>query len=164
MIISGSVITFDNGVQQRAAVWIQQNHQEPWTLLQLPDAGTHGEALSTICSESSERCWVSGYADGVVALWTVDTTTPANGTRDSTLPRRQHDAEDAGPITVTSADRPALLVSHLGTSQLLVSDSQGWRTFTGPAGPIIDATTVDDRLYAITRAPDGVALWTTNMP
>jgi hypothetical protein len=56
------------------------------------------------------------------------------------------------------------LVSHLGTSQLLVSDSQGWRTFTGPAGPVIDATTVDDRLYAITRAPDGVALWTTNMP
>ena len=165
MIISGSVITFDNGVQQRAAVWIQQNHQEPWTLLQLPEAGTHGEALSSICSQSPERCWVSGYADGVVALWTFDTTaTPANGTRDSTLPRLQHDAEDAGPITVTSADRPALLVSHLGTSQLLVSDSQGWRTFTGPAGPVIDATTVDDRLYAITRAPDGVALWTTNMP
>jgi hypothetical protein len=165
MIISGSVITFENGVQQRAAVWSQQNHREPWALLQLPEAGTHGEALSSICSQSSERCWVSGYADGVVALWTFDTTaTPANGTRDSTLPRLQHDAEDAGPITVTSADRPALLVSHLDTSQLLVSDSQGWRTFTGPAGPVIDATTVDDRLYAITRAPDGVALWTTNMP
>jgi len=165
MIISGSVITFENGVQQRAAVWSQQNHRKPWALLQLPEAGTHGEALSSICSQSPERCWVSGYADGVVALWTFDTTaTPANGTRDSTLPRLQHDAEDAGPITVTSADRPALLVSHLGTSQLLVSDSQGWRTFTGPAGPVIDATTVDDRLYAITRAPDGVALWTTNMP
>ena len=165
MIISGSVITFDNGVQQRPAVWIQQNHREPWTLLQLPEAGTHGEALSSICSESSERCWVSGYADGVAALWAFDpTASPATATRDSTLPRIQHDAEDAGPTTVTSADRPALLVSHLGTSQLLVSDSQGWRTFTGPTGPVTDATTMDDRLYAITRAPDGVGLWTTNMP
>ena len=165
MIISGSVITFDNGVQQRPAVWIQQNHREPWTLLQLPEAGTHGEALSSICSESSERCWVSGYADGVVALWTFDATaSPATATRDSTLPRIQHDAEDAGPITVMSADRPTLLVSHLRTSQLLVSDSKGWRTFTGPTGPVTDATTMDDRLYAITRAPDGVGLWTTNMP
>jgi hypothetical protein len=165
MIISGSVITFENGVQQRAAVWSQEYHREPWALLQLPEAGTHGEALSSICSQSPERCWVSGYADGVVALWTFDTTaTPANGTRESTLPRLQHDAEDAGPITVTSADRPALLVSHLGMSQLLVSDSQGWRTFTGPAGPVIDATTVDHRLYAITRGADGVGLWTTNMP
>ena len=165
MIISGSVITFDNGVQQRPAIWIQQNHRKPWALLQLPEAGTHGEALSSICSESSEQCCVSGYADGVVALWSFDpTATPATGTRDSTLARMPHDAEDAGPITVTSADRPALLVSHAGTSQLLVSDSQGWRTFTGPAGPVTDAATVDDRLYAITRAADGVGLWTTNMP
>ena len=137
MIISGSVITFDNGVQQRAAVWIQQNHQEPWTLLQLPDAGTHGEALSSICSQSPERCWVSGYADGVVALWTSTQPPPrltALATRlcpgCSTTPRMP----DRSPSL--SADRPALLVSHLGTSQLLVSDSQGWHTFTGPAGPV----------------------------
>ena len=101
----------------------------------------------------------------MAALWTFDATaSPATGTRDSALPRVQHDAEDAGPITVTVADRPALLVSHVGTSRLLVSDSKGWRTFTGPAGPVIDATTVNDRLYAITRAADGVELWTTNVP
>ena len=162
MIISGSVITFDDGVQQRGAVWIQRNHRELWTLLQLPDAGTRGEAVSSACAE---RCWISGYADGMVALWTVDATaSPANGTRDSTLPRIAHDAEDAVPITVTWADRPALLVSHAGITRLLVSDSQGWRTFTGPVGPVIDATTMGDRLYAITRAAEGVELWTTNVP
>jgi hypothetical protein len=38
----------------------------------------------------------SGHADGVVALWIFDTTaTPATGIRDSTLPRLQHDADDA---------------------------------------------------------------------
>ena len=161
MIISGSVITFDNGVQQRAAVWIQPNRSEPWTLLQLPEAGTHGEALSSVCGES---CWVSGYADGVVALWGFNATEqPAKGTRDSALPRIEHDVEDAGPITVTSADRPGLLVSHAGRSQLLLSDSQGWHTFTGPTGPVIDAITVGDRLYAITRTAADVELWSTNV-
>lgn len=161
MIIAGSVITFDNGVQQRAAVWIQPNHQEPWTLLQLPDAGSHSESRSSMCAE---KCWVSGDADGVVALWSFDPAgAPANGTRESALPRIEHDDEDAGPITVVSADQPALLVSHAGGTRLLVSDSQGWRTFEGPAGPVIDATTVDGRLYAITRAADGVALWTSDL-
>jgi hypothetical protein len=163
MIISGSVITFDNGVQQRAAVWIQPNRSEPWTLLQLPEAGTHSEALSSVCRES---CWVSGYADGVVALWSFDTADqPAKGTRDSALPRIEHDDEDAGPVTVvTSADQPGLLVSHAGHAQLLLSDSQGWHTFTGPAGPVIDATTVGDHLYAITKTADGASFWTTNLP
>jgi hypothetical protein len=163
MIISGSVITFDNGVQQRAAVWIQPNRNEPWTLLQLPEAGTRSEALSNVCRES---CWVSGYADGVVALWSFDTADqPAKGTRDSALPRIEHDAEDAGPVTVvTSIDQPGLLVSHAGHTQLLLSESQGWHTFTGPAGPVIDATTVGDRLYAITKTADGASLWSTNVP
>jgi len=124
MIISGSVITFDNGVQQRAAVWIQ-----PTTL------------------------WSFDAARG-----------PATATRDSALPRIEHDDEDAGPITVTSADRPVVLVSHFGSSRLLVKDTQGWRTFSGPSGAVIDATTVDDRLYAITRTADGLELWTTNVP
>ena len=162
VIISGSVITFDNGVQQRAAVWIQPNRRTPWTLLQLPEASAHSEALSSVCSES---CWVSGYADGTVALWSFDAARgPATATRDSALPRIEHDDEDAGPITVTSADRPVVLVSHFGSSRVLVKDTQGWRTFSGPFGAVIDATTADDRLYAVTRAADGVELWTTNVP
>ena len=45
MIISGSVITFGDGVEQRASVWIWPSHDSPWTLRQLPDAGTHSESL-----------------------------------------------------------------------------------------------------------------------
>jgi hypothetical protein len=161
MIISGSVITFDNGVQQRAAVWMQQNQRAAWTLLQLPVAGSHSEALSSSCDQ---QCWISGYADGVVAVWSVDAAeSPEKGTRDSSLPRIEHNDEDASPVTIMSAGRPALLASHAGTSRLLVNDSQGWRSFAGPTGPVIDATTVGDRLYAIARASDGVELWTTDL-
>jgi hypothetical protein len=46
MIISGSVITFGDGAEQRAAVWIWPNPISAWMLQQLPDAGTHSEALS----------------------------------------------------------------------------------------------------------------------
>jgi hypothetical protein len=162
MIISGSVITFDDGVRQRAAVWIQPNQRTPWTLLQLPDAGTSSEALSSVCEE---RCWVSGYVDGSVALWSFEAAgSLATGTRDSALPRIEHDDQDPGPVTVMAAGRPALVVSHTGTTRLLVNDGQDWRTFMGPAGPVIDAATMGDRLYAITRAPDGVQLWTTPVP
>ena len=161
MIISGSVITFQDGLQQRAAVWISPSLRESWQLLQLPEAGTRGEALSTGCQQ---QCWVSGYADGVVALWSITSTDKsAEATRDSSLPRIEHVAEDAGPVTVTWADRPGLLVSHLSSSQLLLSDSQGWRTYSGPAGPVIDATIVGDRLYAITRNADAVELWTADL-
>ena len=64
-------------------------------LHQLPDAGTHSEALSSRCAET---CWVSGHADGRVALWSFD---PANvtgtATRDSTLPSMEIDADGPGP-------------------------------------------------------------------
>ena len=69
MIISGSVITFGDGAEQRAAVWTWPTRSSAWTLQQLPDAGTHSEALSSRCAET---CWVSGHADGNVALWSFD--------------------------------------------------------------------------------------------
>jgi hypothetical protein len=46
----------------------------------------------------------------------------------------------------------------------LVSDSpNGWQTFTAPAGSVLDATTVGDRLYAIIRIDGTVGLWTTDL-
>lgn len=50
-----------------------------------------------------------------------------------------------------------MLFSHAGDTCLLVSESRnGWQTFTAPAGSVLDATTVGDRLYAIIRI-DGTA-------
>jgi hypothetical protein len=167
MIISGSLITSDNGVHQQAAIWIQTSPDASWMLLELPDAGNSSEALSSACGA---RCWVAGYADasssgaGVAALWSFYATDgPATRSRESALSRVKHDAEDANPVVVLWNGEPTLLVSHAGMTRQLVSDDQAWRTFTGPAGPVIDARTIDDRLYAIIRTADGVELWTTDL-
>ena len=35
--------------------------------------------------------------------------------------------------------------------------------FTAPAGSVLDATTVGDRLYTIIRTDDAVGLWTADL-
>jgi len=46
-----------------------------------------------------------------------------------------------------------------------VSDSSdGWQSFAAPAGSVLDAATVGDRLYAIMRTDNSVRLWTANLP
>ena len=162
MIISGSVITFSDGAEQRAAVWTQPSRSSAWMLHQLPDAGTHSEALSSRCAET---CWISGHADGRVALWSFDPAdATGTATRDSTLPSMEIDADGPGPRTVLSGDRPGVLFSHAGSSRALLRDGRnGWQTFTAPAGSVLDATTVGDRLYAIIRTEDAVGLWTADL-
>ncbi len=159
VIISGSVITFGNGAEQRAAVWTWPTRKSSWTLLQLPDAGTHSEALSTGCNQT---CWVSGHADGNLALWSFDSAgTAESAARDSTLPSMEIDTDGPGPRTVMSGDQPAVVFSDAGNTRLLVRDSRnGWQAFAAPAGSVLDAATVGDRLYAIIKIDNTVGLWT----
>ena len=158
MIIMGSVITFGDGAEQRAAVWTWPSRKSAWTLQQLPDAGTHSEALSSGCMQT---CWVSGHADGKVALWTFDPA-HANGSasRDSTLPAMEIDTDGPGPRTVLSGDQAGVIFSDNGNTRLLLHDSRGWQAFAAPAGSVLDATSVGDRLYAIVKINDTVGLWT----
>jgi hypothetical protein len=162
MIISGSVITFGDGAEQRAAIWIWPTRSSAWMLQQLPDAGIHSEALSSGCAQT---CWVSGHADGNVALWSFEVAqADAVAARDSTLPSMAIDTDGPGPRTVLLGDRPGVIFSHAGSTHLLLSDSHdGWQTFTAPAGSVLDAAIVDDRLYTIIRSDNGVELWTTSL-
>jgi hypothetical protein len=161
MIIMGSVITFSDGAEQRAAVWTWPTRNSPWTLQQLPDAGTHSEALSTRCAQT---CWVSGHADGKVALWSFQpANAEANASRESTLPSLEIDTDGPGPRTVLLGDEPAVLFSHNGNTRLLVRDGNGWQAFAAPDGSVLDATTVGDRLYAIIKINDTVGLWVTDL-
>ena len=158
MIIMGSVITFGDGAEQRAAIWTWPSRKSAWTLQQLPDAGTHSEALSTGCMQT---CWVSGHADGKVALWTFDPAhADGSASRDSTLPAMEIDTDGPGPRTVLSGDQPGVIFSDNGNTRMLLQDSRGWQAFAAPAGSVLDATSVGDRVYAIIKINDTVGLWT----
>jgi hypothetical protein len=162
MIIMGSVITFGDGAEQRAAVWTGPTQQSRWTLTQLPEAGTHSEALSSRCTQT---CWVSGHADAHVALWSFEPgNADATGTRDSTMPSLEIDTDGPGPRTILSGDQPGVIFSDNGNTRLLVHDSQnGWQAFAAPAGSVLDAISVADRLYAIIKINDSVGLWATDL-
>jgi hypothetical protein len=158
MIIMGSVITFGDGVKQSAAVWTWPSRKSAWTLQQLPNAGTHSEALSSGCMQT---CWVSGHADGKVALWTFDPAhADESASRDTTLPAMEIDTDGPGPRTILSGDQPGVIFSHNGNTRLLLHDSRGWQAFAAPTGSVLDATSVGDRLYAIVKINDTVGLWT----
>jgi hypothetical protein len=162
MIITGSVITFGDGAEQRAAVWTWPTRQSPWTLTQLPEAGTHSEALSSRCDQT---CWVSGHVDAHVALWSFEPG-HADGTasRDSTLPSLEIDTDGPGPRTILSGKQPGVIFSYNGNTRLLLHDSQnGWQAFAAPAGSVLDAISVADRLYAIIKINDSVGLWATDL-
>jgi hypothetical protein len=131
-------------------------------LQQLPDAGTHSEALSSACAQA---CWASGHADGKVALWRFDLArSVGTASRDSTLPSLEIDTDGPGPRTIMSDDWPGVVFSHAGSTRLLLSDGHGgWQIFTAPSGSVLDATTVGNSLYAIIRSDEGVGLWTADL-
>jgi hypothetical protein len=162
MIIMGSVITFGDGAEQRAAVWIWPTQKSSWTLTQLPEAGTHSEALSSRCTQT---CWVSGHADAQVALWSFEPDhVDGSASRDSTLPSLEIDTDGPGPRTILSGDQPGVIFSYNGNTRLLLHDAQnGWQAYAAPAGSVLDAISVADRLYAIIKINDSVGLWTTDL-
>jgi hypothetical protein len=76
----------------------------------------------------------------------------------------QIDTDGPGPRTILSGDQPAVIFSHNGSTRLLVHDSHnGWQAFSAPAGSVLDATSLDDRLYAIIKINNTVGLWTTDL-
>jgi len=149
MIITGSVITFGDGVQQSAAIWTWPRRDAAWQLTQLPEPGGRSEALSSQCAD---RCWVSGHVDGQLALWRTDR---GEVTREPTLPDAPIDVDGPGPRTIIVEGRPGILFGHAGVNRLLLQDESGWRTLTAPDGRVLDALLIGTRLYAIM----GAGLW-----
>ena len=149
MIITGSVITFGDGVQQSAAIWTWPSRDAAWQLTRLPEPGGRSEALSSQCAD---RCWVSGHVDGQLALWRTGLGEVA---RETTLPDAPIDIDGPGPRTIIVEGRPGILFGHSGVNRLLLQDESGWRTFTAPDGRVLDALLIGTRLYAIL----GAGLW-----
>ena len=158
MIVSGSVITFPDGVQQSAAVWTRSGLTGPWQLVRLPEPGNTSEALSVACGEA---CWIAGHADGQDALWRLAADGAA--VRERGLPAQPVDVDGPGPRTVVSEGRPGMLSSHGGKTTLLLLDEGGWTSIAGPDGTVQDATVVGDRLYAVIGDGGHTGLWVARL-
>ena len=156
MIITGSLITFEDGLRQTAAVWTWPSRTGVWSVTRLPEPGKHSEALSARCADA---CWVSGYVDGQVALWQVSAGEPVRQSLPDGL------TVDGGTRTILTTDgRPGVSFSLAGRSTLVVKNQTGWSTFAAPDGTVVDAIAVEDRIYAIV-GPDTLTtrLWTAQL-
>ena len=156
MIITGSLITFEDGLQQTAAVWTWPRRMGEWSVTRLPEAGKRSEALSARCADA---CWASGYVDGQVALWQVGPGEPVGMSLPDGL------AVDGGTRTILTADgRPGVVFSLAGRSTLVVENQAGWSTFAAPDGTVVDAIAIGDRVYAILGTDQSsTRLWTASL-
>lgn len=163
VLLMGSVITFPDGLKQTAAVWARRGQAETWTQTELPDGGERSESLSADCG--SDVCWVAGYVDGSVALWTVaDRSGQPEAARVSGLPGV--DASDE-PRPRVSAVRGQAVVVVDSTVVIVPAEKQPgrsgagaeWRAYTGPTGRLIDAVTVGDELFVAVAVGDSSQLW-----
>jgi hypothetical protein len=156
VIITGSLVTFPDGLRQAAAVWTWPSRADTWSVTELPEAGERSEALAARCADT---CWVSGYVDGQVALWQVGTGEPVREPLPGGL------AVDGGTRTIlTAAGRPGVVFSQSGRSTLVVQNGTGWSTFAAPDGTVVDAIAVGDRVYAIFGAdPLVTRLWSAEL-
>ena len=158
IIISGSVITFADGVRQSAAIWTRSSAKAPWQLIRLPEPGQTSEAVSVACAEN---CWIAGHADGQDALWGLS----ANGavSRESGLPTQPSDVSGSGPRAIVSQGRPGVLSSRGDKTTLLLQDGDGWSTIAGPDGTVQDAVVLGDRLYAAIGDGPRTRLWVASL-
>jgi hypothetical protein len=156
VIITGSLITLGNDLQQTAAVWTWPSRSAQWSVTRLPDAGERSEALDARCDQA---CWVSGHVDGQVALWQVGAVgEPARKSLPDGL------TVDGGTRTVLTGGRPGVVFSQAGHSSLVVETEAGWSMFAAPDGTVVDAIAVGDRLYVILGAdPLTTRLWTAQL-
>jgi hypothetical protein len=154
LIISGSVITFPDGVQQSAALWTRSGPDGTWQLVRLPDPGHTSEALSVACAEA---CWVAGHVDGQVALWRL--ADDGTATREAALPGQPVDVNGPGPRAIVVQGRPGVLSSTSGKTTLQLRDERAWTTIAAPDGTVQDATVLGNRLYAAIGDGAGTRLW-----
>ena len=158
LLITGSVITFPDGVQQSAALWTRSGPEGAWQLVRLPDPGRTSEALSAACAET---CWVAGHADGQAALWRL--APDGTAARETALPAQPIEVDGPGPRAFVVQGRPGVLVSAGGKTTLLLSGDSGWTSIPVPDGTVQDATVLGDRLYAALSDGAGTKLWVATL-
>jgi hypothetical protein len=165
ILVTGSALHLDNGVNQTAAVWRSSGVNTGWHRIDLPDVGTHSESVSARCGGSGATvCLVAGQVDGQLAVWSLDGDAVR---RQIGIPALAVGDQDVVPAPLTTGGT-TLVVSPNGATAALLSraGTAGWATSAGPTGLPVAAALVGDRLYVATRPAAGAAatLFTTRWP
>ena len=156
VLVTGSALHLDQGVDQTAAVWRSSGVNTGWHRIDLPGAGTHSEAVSAQCStpppgpassraRSTSRLALSGPPRGPRDRTGRTTRPSASGTRTSSPDRCRPDRTPSSSVPPrarawSSAARP-----------------RAGSTSAGPTGLPVAAALVGDRLYVATRPTAGAA-------
>lgn len=160
VVIAGSVTQVDDGVRQTAHAWRASTVDGPWTSVELPGSGRRSDATSVTCGAG--QCWLAGFADDRLALWSLIDGHAA----DVALPSTRIDADGPPPLPIKIGDQPG--ICYLQDDRAVVMLPGGgdrWDRLDGPEGIPIAALTVGNRLMMITRQGDSAArLWSATLP
>ena len=151
LLVTGSALHLDQGVDQTAAVWRSSGVNAGWHRIDLPGAGSHSEAVSAQCGTDG-ACLVTGQVDGRLALWDLrgDTATGPAG-----LPAIGVGDQDVVPRPMSAGPYSLVVSPAAGQSVVLSNTAESWALSGGPTGLPIAAALVGDRLYVATRPSIG---------
>jgi hypothetical protein len=165
ILVTGSALHLDKGVNQTAAVWRSSGVNSGWHRIDLPEAGTHSESVSARCGgDATTVCVVAGQVDGRLAVWSLDGDSASRQTGVPAVPVGDQDVVPAPLVTggttlvVSPSGATAAVLSRAGTAP--------WATSAGPSGLPVAAALVGSRLYVATRPTAGAAatLFMTSWP
>ncbi len=151
LLVTGSALHLDQGVDQTAAVWRSSGVNAGWHRIDLPGAGSHSEAVSAQCGTDG-ACLVAGQVDGRLALWDLrgDTATGQAG-----LPAIGVGDQDVIPRPMSAGPHSLVVSPAAGQSVVLSNTAASWALSGGPTGLPMAAALVGDRLYVATRPTIG---------
>ena len=123
LLVTGSALHLDQGVDQTAAVWRSSGVSAGWHRIDLPGAGSHSEAVSAQCSAADGACLVTGQVDGRLALWDLrgDTATAQAG-----LPAIGVGDQDVIPRPMWAGPHSLVVSPAAGQSVVLSNAAEGW--------------------------------------
>jgi hypothetical protein len=163
ILVTGSALHLDKGVNQTAAVWRSSAVNTGWHRIELPDAGTTSESVSATCPGSGGPCVVTGQVDGRLALWQLDGD---RATRQTGVPDLAVGDQDVVPRPIVVGPTTLVVSPAGGRTAVVGNAAEGWVTMAGPAGQPAAAALVGDRLYVTTRPSAGAPanLYSTRWP
>lgn len=147
VVLAGSVIKLAPGVvRQQAALWRSDSVNRGWRRLDLPDAGERSEAVAASCTV--RRCLVNGFADGKLALWSVEGT---KAVRLTGVPDIDVQDKDDLAAPIEHDGDVVQVVADDGQVKMLRNRDKDWeiRASDGPQVPATQVALIGNEVYVV---------------